>query len=175
MVAQCAHFAAAQKSAVAHIHSKCDEKIKQYKAAKLLSLKKVKNRYQYVYTSTASWSALQGDPYEHVPPRPGAVPRVLGGGGGSGRGGVLRGDGAIGGGRLCLLSRGGQGARAGSEALRAMECLEILDFHIGCEERKTRKARKAPTQTLDEVPADTVASELEQEKEEEQVKAEEDA
>ena len=52
------------------------------------------------------------------------------------------------------------------EALRAMECLEILDYHIGFEERKTRKARKTLKQTLDEVSADMVVNDLEQEQEE---------
>jgi len=49
MAAQCKHLVAAQRSAMARVHAKYERKIKEYKAAKALSLKKAKAKYRYVY------------------------------------------------------------------------------------------------------------------------------
>jgi len=57
-------------------------------------------------------------------------------------------------------------ARDLAEKNEATECLEILDYHIGFEERKTRKVRKTPKQTIDET-AEEVEEEVEAEKEKE--------
>merc|ERR1712087_239238 len=57
-------------------------------------------------------------------------------------------------------------ARDLAEKNEATECLEILDYHIGFEERKTRKVRKTPKQTIDETVGDVV-EEVEAEKEKE--------